>query len=480
LLPNKLKLLKVLGLALLAPLVLLLFMLPVQAIGGSDITLSSKGAAGPDIEISFDGARLAVVYYKQDTTPGAGAVYLKSATANSPAGAGWVSSTFLGLGSTPQVAFKRGVTNTVYVVWVNSTGTAIQSARCLLSLTAAPACVRGNDVRTIGVGNLAAPDIVVDGNNFLHVAWLNGNGIEMARSTVADSVTAWPAPVTPGLCTGNKAEEPVLGWTDLNDKVHLAFLCGSVSAPATSVEYRRAADNDQFFTDALISFTKGDASSDEIIFNPINPNLHAKLYDLALATGGSQQVSLVWGSSRGGQDFSLMSITSSDEGSNWPPDGSRFNVQYVPSGNPTSGSFPGTEDKSSTTSLVPVQEYGLRPSLVVSGTLGNAAVVWQQKRGTDCTFGDSSSSDIHFVNPQFAPGTLDTLEHITATLYSIDPDLAVGAGKNHFVFMKDDNADSCTGGTASAYAIYYRGPFTEQTYDQGEVGGGVFLPIIKR
>ncbi len=476
---NKLKLLKVVGLALLAPLALLLFMLPVQAIGGPDITISSKGAAGPDIEISPDGSRVAVVYYKQDSiTPGAGAVYLKSATANPN---GWVSSTFLGLGSTPQVAFKRsgsGANTTVYVVWVNSTSTAIQSARCTLNLTTQPTCTIGNNVRTIGLGNLAAPDIVVDVGNFLHVAWLNGNVIEMTRATVADSVTAWPAPVTPGLCTGNKAEGPLLGWTDANNIVHLAFVCGSVSTPAQSVEYRNSADSGQFSTNAQAAFTIGS----DIIGSPV----HTQLGNLALAagdSGGSQvlsaTVSLIWDGLRSGQNFSLMSTTSTNEGFNWPASPS---VRYVPS-NIDASTNPGGENKLSTTSLVPPQESGLRPSLVISGTAGNAAVVWQQKLNNgDCQDGNNGSSDIHFVNPQFAPGTLDTLEHITPTLYSIDPDLAVGtSGIRHFVFMKDDNAANCTGGEASAYAINYRGPFTETINDKGEIGNGnVYLPIIKK
>jgi hypothetical protein len=479
---NKLKLLKVLGLALLAPLTLLLFMLPVRAIGGSDIKfVSSDGGAGPDIEISPDGSRLAVAYYKQDSsTPGAGAVYLKSATANSPVGAGWVSSTFLGLGSTPQVAFKRSgsdANTTVYVVWVDSTGTAIQSARCTLNLTAAPSCVIGNPVRTFGLGELAAPDIVVDGSNFLHVAWLRGNIIETARSTAADSVTSWPStPVTPGLCSGGKPEEPQLGWTSTNNKAHLGFLCGSVSIPATSVEYRRSEDTNHLWggagSEPENSFTIGGDPGDDIA------TIHTKLGSLALAAGGSQ-VSLVWDGFRSGQDFGLMSITSTDGGSTWPLNGLRANIDYVPSGADASTN-PAGENKSSTTSFVPPQEYGLRPSLVISGTLGNAAVVWQQKRGDDCTFGESSSSDIFFVNPQFSPTISETLEHTTATDYSIDPDLAVGAGQNHFVFMKDDGAVSCTGGEASAYAVYYRGPFTEQTNDKGEVSGNVYLPFIKK
>lgn len=479
---NKLNLWKMLSSALLASLALFLWLSPAGAIDGTDaddIPLkSSDGGAGPDIEISADGAYLAVAYYKQNSAiPGAGAVYLKSANLND----GWVSSTFLGLGSSPQVAFNRGVNNVVYVVWVNSSNTAIQSARCSLHSTTQPTCTTGNSVRTTGTGTLNYPDLVVDGSNVLHVAWLNGNIIEMARATAADSVTAWPSsPVTPGLCGGSKAEAPVLGWTSTSPRIHLAFLCGSASVPATSVEYRRSVDYDPFSADTSKSFAiigYGATADDQAISSD-----HSKLNNLAMAAG-SAQVSLVWDGllKTSSTDFRLMSITSTDEGSNWPKNGTRWQASYVPSGADAYSSIT-DENKTSTTSTVPPQEYGLRPSLVISGTAGSAAVVWQQRRGDTCGFGESSSSDIYFAYPQTSVIS-DTLEHTDPIDYSIDPDLAVKSsdGTRHFVFMKDDHTDECVGGDKADYAINYRGPFKAQTYDYGEIGdGNVYLPIIKK
>jgi len=47
--------------------------------------------------------------------------------------------------------------------------------------------------------------------------------------------------------------------------------------------------------------------------------------------------------------------------------------------------------------------------------------------------------------------------------------------------MKDDHTDECVGGDKADYAINYRGPFTYQTNDKGEIGDGrVYLPIIKK
>jgi hypothetical protein len=470
---NKLNLLKLVGPALLVPLALFLYLLPVEAIGGADISLSSQGAAGPDIEISFDSKRLAVVYYKQDSTAGTGAVYLKSATAN-PAngGAGWVTSTFLGLGSNPQVAFKRTVTNTVYVVWVNSTDTAIQAARCTLNLTAPPTCGPSSNVRSLQVGTLGSPDIVVDGNNVLHVAWQNGDIIETARSNNADSVGGWSSPAVPGRCAGNRAGAPVLGWTSTNDKLHLAFLCGAAAPTPTSIEYRRSDTGSHAWNESVnTQFTIGNTLGDDISI------IHSKLGNLALHASSSQ-VSLAWDGLRTDllQQFSLMYVVSTNEGVNWGT------VIYVPSGIAASGN-PSGENKLSTTSTLPPQEYGLRPNLVINGAGGNAAVVWQQKLNDGvCQDADNGSSDVHFVNPQNSSASLDTLEHTNKKHYSIDPDLAIGSGgTRHFVFMKDINAENCTGGDASKYAIYYRGPFTEQANDKVETSPGqTFLPFLRK
>ncbi len=468
---HRANLLKLVGPALLALLALSLFYLqPAGAIGGSDIVLSSAGGAGPDIDISSDGTRLAVVYYKQDTTTGTGAVYLKSATANSPAGAGWVTSSFLGSGSTPQVAFKRGVNNVVYVIWVNSTDTQILAARCTLNATAPPACGGSSVVRSLQVGTLGAPDLVVDGSNVLHAAWQNGDIIETARSNAADNVSGWSNVVTPGLCTGSKAAEPVLGWTSSNDKVHLAFLCGASAGLHTSVEYRRSATGSHAWSEANAQFKIGNGLNDLSI-------IHDRLDNLAMQAGGSQ-VSLTWDGLRTdlAQQFNLMYVASTNGGTNWNA------PIYVPSGALASGN-PGGQNKLSTTSTLPPQEYGLRPSLVISGAAGNAAVVWQQKiNDGNCQDADNGSSDIHFVDPQNTGATPQTLEHTNKADYSIDPDVVIGtAGAQHFVFMKDSAATNCTGGVAADYRVYYRGPFTEQTNDQGETSAGqTYLPYIRK
>jgi hypothetical protein len=447
---------------MLAPLLLLLYLMPVKAIGGSDIKLSGQSAGGPDIEISGDNNRLAVVYYKQSNTGGSGAIFVKSATLAD----GWVTSNFVGLGSNPQLAFKRNANNVVYVVWATGDGTAIQAARCTLNATSAPSCGPRLNVRSLTVGNLSAPDIVVDSGNVLHVAWQNGDNIETARSTAADSVNGWSGVSSPGFCTGNRKSGPVLGYTAASSKLHLAYLCGAAASTPTSVQYRRSNTGSHNWTDAQDEFVKGIDIND----------LQSKLGNVALHANGLQ-VSLTWDGLRtdGVQQFGLMYVASTSQGTSWGT------VSYVPSGNAATGGL-ASERKLSTTSSVPPQEYGLRPSLVISPTnSGNAAVVWQQKLNNgSCQDADNGSSDIHYANPQNSAASLDTLQH-GKSAYSIDPDLAVGTGGvRHFVFMKDSPASNCTGGNAPDYAIFYRGPFEKVDHDQGETGGGIYLPIIRK
>ncbi|MBE7468975.1 MAG: hypothetical protein DPW09_03275 [Anaerolineae bacterium] len=459
----KLNLLRIASPILLAAMSLALFgLLPVAAIGGPDdpVFLSSAGGAAPDLEISSDKTRLALAYYK-DNGSGSGAIYLKSATAST-----WVTSALIGFGSNPQVAFKPGVNNIVYVVWVNGTGTAIQTARCTLFPTAAPQCVPGTtNVHSDTVnGGLGAPDVVVDSSNFLHVVWANDGIIESKRSTNADNVNNWPAnPATAGNCAGNFSLNPVVGWTSGGNKLHLAFLCGgSTFNQAISVEYRRSTNGSPH------SWTE--ASADFVIDVEIN-NTQTRLSNLAMVAGGSQ-VSLIWDGRRSGSNFSLMYAASTNEGGAWS-----IGPNYVPSGVPAA-TGPTGEDKLSTTSTVPPQEFGLRPSLVISGT-NNAAVVWQARQSASCSSDPSEpngSSDIFFA-AQTTPIS-ETLEH-ASSVYAIDPDLAVGSGNAlHFVFMKDTSPSSCVGGAALAYRIAYRGPFTNHDSDQGEESNGVFLPII--
>jgi hypothetical protein len=453
---TRLKLALPFGLAALATMLLIL---PVWAgIGGStDVTFISTGGGSPDIEVGNGGTFIAVTYFKQQT--GAGSIYLKSATAAS----GWLTAKLVGTGSNPKLAFSASASDVVYVVWVNSGGTAIQSARCTLSPTNLPTCTAGANVQTAAANQLGFPDIAVGSDGFVHVAWENNGTIQTARSTAANSVAAWSAPVSVEI-SANFDRLPTLAWSSGNSgRLHLAFLRGATSDTPTSIQYRRSDDGSPHNWSGT-----GFAIGSQII----GGSVHDEVDNPAIAAVGNN-VFLAWDVHRiGTNDFSLVYKTSGDNGNSWPGA-----VLYAPSGLDATSTNPSSEIKASSSTGIPVQETGLRPSLAISGT--GSVMVWQEIPGGDCTA--FQPSVIEYAIPVITAGGDPSGQLANpGSNYEIDPDVAVFGTTGHVVFMKDTTSGSSCGGSVNNYVIAYQGPFTVTDLDQGEEGGRVYLPLVRR
>jgi hypothetical protein len=418
-------------------------MLPVAAsIGGTEVNISALGGGSPDMEIS--GQFVAVTYFRKESeVQQGGVVYVKSATAAE----GWLTSSLVGFGSNPKLAFGSG--STVYVVWAKSDGKAIQASKCTLSPTAPPACTAGADVRTSTTASLDFPDVVVDNDGRVHVAWENEGTIE-TRLTTNANLTTWTGSVVP-VTDGGDDHKPLLAWS--NDKLHLAF-----RRSGTSVEYRRSAETPHSW---------GDASPKSFVLGTdvAGSGDHDRFDNLALTALGND-VFLAWDAHQSLNDFSLIRANSVNNGGSWG------GAVYIPSLGPASD--PPIDFKVSQNSGVPQQETGLQPSLAISGT-SDAALVWQEIGGT----GQCPPNRATINLASFTSGTGDALTNNSNSNYMIDPDVVVAAGQNHFVYMRDLNVSGSCSGQITDYLITYRGPFTKTTRDVGE-GGGVFLPIIRK
>lgn len=422
-----------------------------------DISLSSFGGASPDIKVSNDGQFIAVVYFKQESHNGA--VYIKSATA----AGGWLTTSFLGTGTNPRLAFSASSNNVVYVVWAKSGNTAIQSAKCTLSTSTSPVCSLGADVQTSLQPNLDFPDIAVDNAGLIHVAWQNNGVIETSHSTSVNSVASWSTPVQ--VSGSGSDQRPVLADDHSGNpgKLHLAFLRGSSSVTPTQVQYYRSTDgstNNPHSWGANHSF---------VIGTDVLTGAHDKFNSLSIAASGNK-VFLTWDAHQiNSNNFSLIQASSTDSGSNWPG-----GATYAPSGNSALGPV-GSEAKNSAALGVPPQEAGLQPSLTISNS--TAALVWQQfpPSGSCLAF---QTSEIFLASPPTTGSSDGQEQSDTDSNFMIDPELAVYTSTQHMVFMVDPSG-ACPGGLATAYKVFYRGPFTIVTNDGGE-GGGVFLPIIKK
>lgn len=441
----KITLAGVLALSVLAGLFLPVFAL----IAGDDVTISSLGGGSPDIEVSSNGQYVAVAYFKQES--GDGAVYVKSATAAD----GWVTSSLLGFGSNPQLSFKAGSNNTVYVVWAKSDGAAIQSAECILAATTAPACtVSTANIHEGTAGTLENPDIAVSSSGFINVAWVNDAVIQTARSSSANSLAGWSAPVT--ISGGGNDQKPALAWSSGNSgRSHLVFLRGAL---ATSVEYRFLPDSSNSW-----SSTQNFALGAKVIGGLV----HDYLDNPTVAASGSNVFVAFDAHRPNSNNFSLIQASSILNGNSWPVD-----PTYAPSGQAATANDD-NEAKASQYVGVPSQETGLRPSLAISDT--SAAMVWQEIPGQCSLFAPST---IHFANPPTGAGS-DVLSNDGDDDFMIDPDLAVSGSTRHIVFMKDVDV-GCPGDLAADYVITYRGPFTTTTNDRGEDNNGVYLPIISK
>lgn len=425
-------------------------LLPVFAlIEGTDVNISSLGGGSPDIEVSSNGQFVAVTYFKQEN--GDGAVYVKSATAAD----GWLTSSLVGFGSNPQLAFKAGSNDTVYVVWARNDGAAIQSAECTLSALTPPTCTTSStDVRTADAGSLENADVAVSSNGFIHVVWVNNGVIETARSTAANSLAGWSGATT--VSGGGNDQKPVIAWASGGSgRLHLAFLRGN---PATSVEYRRSADSSHSW-----SSTQNFALGAKVL----GGGVHDELDNPTIAASGSNVFVSFDAHRTSSNNFSLIQASSTDSGTSWPVD-----PTYAPSGLAATTNDV-NEAKASQDVGVPSQEAGLRPSLAISST--SAALVWQEIPGQCSLFAPST---IHFANPPSSAG-FDVLSNDGDDDFMIDPDLAVSGTTRHIVFMKDIDV-GCPGDFAADYIITYRGPFTTTTNDRGEDDNGVFLPLLRK
>jgi hypothetical protein len=457
---------------LLVALAMIGLIVPVRAVinSGTVYNISSVGAGSPDIEVSSDGVFIAVAYYKQ--ADGEGPVYVKSATS----GNGWVTSRLVGFGSDPQLAFKSGVNNVVYVVWRKSGGRAIQSAKCTLNATGAPQCTLGADVQTTSSDQLNFPDVVVTNGGVVHVVWQNSTGpgvtqIEAARSSAANSVAGWTSPVIVPGGSGGVNRKPVLA---LGNNLHLAFLNGSSTTILTSVQHRRSADGTTWSNPGLpsIQFT-----IDNVNVNNISAQ-HDTLDNPTIAVSGNN-VYLAWNAHIiGGNDFTLMHANSSDNGDNWS------GPFYMDTVTPAS-SAPGGNARASLTQSQPPQQVGLRPSLTMNGA--TPAVIWQQQQPPiDCQNFGIGTLYIYRGSPLTGGGS-DFLANSNDNDSMIDSDLAINGSNNHHVYMLHARSASaalpgCPPGDAGtgSYLITYRGPFDKHTLDLGEGGNNVFLPIVQK
>lgn len=448
---------------LLVALAVASLIVPVKAVltDGTVHDISSLGAGSPDIEISSNGTFIAVTYYKQSN--GEGPVYVKSADS----AGGWVTATFVGTGSDPQLAFQSGVNNVVYVVWRKAGGTAIASAKCTLVSATAPNCSVGADVRTVSTDQLNFPDVAVTNSGIVHVVWQNSTGpgvtqIETARSTAATNVSAWNAPVTVAGSGVNR--KPVLTFG--NGLLHLAFLNGSSTSILTQVRYYQSSNGSSW------SNPKNFRLGTEII----GGTAHDTLDNPAIAVS-SNNVYLAWDAHRNGSsDYSLLQATSTAaDGSSWPA-----NASYAPSGTAAT-SNPTVEVKSSTTLSLPPQQVGLRPSLAISNT--TPVIAWQEIPGQVGCAAVTPFFYIFRVSPLtgIADYSTEFLQNQGDDDEMIDVDLAIGSSGVHQVFMRDNNVTSCPPPNgANGYLITYRGPFINRGNDAGEGGNGVFLPIIQK
>lgn len=457
---------------LLVALAVASLIVPVKAVltDGEVYNISSLGAGSPDIEISSDGAFIAVAYYKQGSGQ-EGPVYVKSAN---NAG-GWVTSTFVGTGSDPHLAFQSGVNNVVYVVWRKAGGTSISSAKCTLASATAPNCTAGADVRTVSTDQLNFPDVAVTNGGIVHVVWQNSTGpgvtkIETARSTAAANVSAWNAPVTVAGSGVNR--KPVLAFG--NSLLHLAFLKGSSTSILTQIQYHQSSNGSSWSNPANYSISGGAGNISTV---------HDTLDNPTIAVSGSN-VYLAWDAHlSGGNNFTLIYANSTSSGSsNWSGP-FYFDTNDAASSNPNTIN-PEINVRASFNISQPPQQVGLRPSLTINGT--TPAIVWhQQKPPIDCFSLGVGTLYVYRGSPLINAGS-DFLENSDDNDLMIDPDIAIQGGNIHQVYMLHARAasapvPSCPPGVgAGSYLISYRGPFINKGNDAGEGGNSVFLPLIRK
>jgi hypothetical protein len=363
-------------------------------------------------------------------------------------------------GSFPKLAL--GVTNTLYIVWkgpVSGATKAIKFAVCKLDQPLY-GCQVKTDVVTATSDTLYQPDVVVDTDNRIHVAWFDKNAklIKIAYSSNEGASWTSGSSIDVDSFDANTVNDPVLAASDTY--VHLAFR-GYGTTLGWEIFYVRFNKSN----DTLIGQNEWRSEGE-----PVAVTGYITMSHPAIAAAGSN-VYLTWDNeyiTRTGftpQYYGLVGTQSSNEGVTWPP-----LAAHITSTHATSTDDP-TDHKLSQagTFVVPEMENGLRPSLAVTAS-NNFAIVWQQE--------PSSSSSVNCTSEiYFAPNSSNWAAAGNGTLadetqyYAIDPDVARDNSGTHVVFMKALD-QGCIGGGSGGYSIYYRGPFTQMS------GTDTYLPII--
>lgn len=410
-----------------------------QALPGVDFKISiGNNARTPEIAANNEFA--ALVYVQSSK------VFLRSAQK----GSGWgVTTQIAATGSVPKLAFRTGSTNTLYVIWVEST--AIRFRRCTLA-DPTNVCSNPTSVASVPANNvdrLRTPAIAVGGTN-IFVAWVDrqtvGSGdniIRLARST--NNGGSWTVGSQVSLASGDDAGLPALAATASH--VHLVYKDNN--QPWT-IEYRR-------FGTGL-----GAPTASKSFFSGIDTNTNYQaMSHPAIAVNGSN-VFLLWDNDHADLVgvYGLTGVQSANNGTSWGT------VKHIAS--QTGATSDNAADrKISKDSGPPEEEAALLPSVTHSG--GTFAAVWQQRPQEACqdVGGNplNDTSEIYFTpNANAAnPSGWGTLANLPAD-YSIDPDVAVDTNGTHVAFLKDESIPNCgTGGLAVEYSIFYRGPFDRES-----------------
>lgn len=425
---------------------------------GSKVQISGAGGRLP--EVAANGHFVAMVF-ESGSTPN-NRVYIRAV----PAGSGWGFTRQLdsARGSTPKLAFSSTATDTVYVVWEGDGGQNIKFTTCILDDPLIN-CATASTVNTVagGTGQLRQPDIAVDSAGNIHLAWVDrddganpdDNKIKTSRSSNGGS--SWSSPVSIDLDGGDSGGQPVLATGGSpTEYVHLSYKDDVFGTWA--IFYLRSSTGNHNWT-TVDNYDESEVAGFEEIANP------------AIAVAGSK-VYLAWDNNEtgGGSLYALAGVESANSGGTWPHGDP--GPEHITSTNLINSSPVADEDeKLSYSGATPVEEDKLRPSLAVNGS--NFAVVWQQRPGSSEGGPSNCTSEIYY-----APDSSDWTSGwgiVTANdpnNYSIDPDIAVDSNGVHVVFMQAAD-DSCNGGAAGSYSIYYWGPF-----DEFNTGGGIYLPLV--
>lgn len=422
-------------------------------LSGTDIALSGTGGRLP--EVAANGTFVAVVYEQN------GSVYIRSVKAS--VGEWQPARLIASQAYVPKLAFRQGSTNTVHVVWVgDSTGKYIRHMPCTLA-DSGPTCP-SDHISAIATAdsNLVQPDVAVDSDGGVHVAWLDINAglsgtIKTAYSTNAlDSSPTWTTKDTVPVQGGSNAGQPTLAAA--GNYVHLTLK--DKNGSDWEIEYYRLLkDHTSGGASEVWGTFWGDVNGYEEMNNPTIAAVGANVY-------------LAWDNQQDSTDtYGLVGVESTNSGGSWGL------AKHITSTNLATETAVTADEKLSERTGAPTIEESLRPSLAITDS-NKFAIVWQQQPGI-CKLQEypggptqNGTSEIFFASPHDSWATSGMLAD-NQSEYSIDPDIAVDANGTHIVFMKADDDDLCQGGNQGEYRIYYRGPFTAVSQ-----GGGVYLPII--